>query len=249
MNSVLAIYKQKGETPLAALGRLRVEKPEYEKETLSYAGRLDPMAEGVMLVLVGDANKEREKYLNLDKIYITQILCGVSTDTHDLLGLVTENKHMEINEKEFAKVVNSFVGEFSQKYPAYSSKTVGGTQLHELSRKGEMFNIPEHKVFLHSAKVVAYKKLSGREALNNVLFSVDSVSGDFRQKEIKDRWKEVLRYQNTEFDLFELELSVSSGFYVRQFASDIGEKLRAPALAYSIRRIKVAEWGIENCIL
>ena len=56
MSSVLTIYKNKGETPLQALSRLRKEKPELEKETLSYAGRLDPLAEGLMLVLIGDAN-------------------------------------------------------------------------------------------------------------------------------------------------------------------------------------------------
>lgn len=246
MNSVLAIYKKRGETPLQALDRLREERPEYEKEILSYAGRLDPMAEGVMLVLAGEANKEREKYLNLDKTYVTQILCGVSTDTHDLLGLVTEIKPMGISESKFTEAVRSFLGEFSQKYPAYSSKTVGGVQLHELSRKGEGFDTPAHKVKIENIKIINSKKVSASDVLGYVLSSVDLVSGDFRQEETKERWKEILKYQNSQFDLFELELSVSSGFYVRQFAADIGEKLGCPALAYSIKRTKVGEWGIER---
>ena len=58
----IVIYKKVGETPLEALDRLRKIKPEYREETLSYAGRLDPVAEGVMLVLVGEECKNKEKY-------------------------------------------------------------------------------------------------------------------------------------------------------------------------------------------
>lgn len=244
MNSVLVIYKKRGETPLQALDRLRKEKPEYAEEKMTYAGRLDPMAEGVMLVLVGEANKERERYLSLDKTYLAEILCGISTDTHDLLGLVTEIKPMEISLDKFEEVVGSFVGKFSQKYPAYSSKTVGGVQLHALSRKGEVFDAPEHEVRIENIKIVNSKKVSTSDVFKHTLLSVDLVLGDFRQEETKEKWKEILKYQDNEFDLFEIELSVSSGFYVRQFAVDLGEKLGCPALAYSIKRTKVGEWTI-----
>ncbi len=246
MNFVLAVYKKKFETPLQALDRLRVEKPEFAKERLSYAGRLDPMAEGLMIVLVGEANKEREKYLSLDKTYITEILCGVSTDTHDLLGLVTEIKPMEIDEKIFAEIAISFVGKFNQKYPAYSSKTVGGIQLHELSRKGISVEIPEHDVSLYSAEILGHRKIGAKDILNNAVFSADSISGDFRQEKIKSEWeKEIVKFQDSQFDLFKLQLKTSSGFYVRQFAHDLGEKLDVPALAYSIKRTKVGRWEIE----
>lgn len=244
MDSVLAIYKKKGETPLQALNRLRNEKPEFANETLSYAGRLDPLAEGLMLVLVGEANKNREKYLGLDKTYIAEILCGVSTDTHDLLGLVTEVKGVEVDGEKFNETTRSFVGEFSQKYPAFSSKTVGGVQLHELSRKGEVVDIPEHEVSLYSIEVISHKKIKVEDVLEDALSSVDLVDGDFRQKEIKNKWEVSLKNQNIEFDLFEVELKVSSGFYVRQLAYDLGKKLGIPALAYSIKRIKVGEWVI-----
>ena len=56
----IKLYKEKGETPLERLDRFREENPEYGEVKLSYAGRLDPMAEGVMLILIGDENKERE---------------------------------------------------------------------------------------------------------------------------------------------------------------------------------------------
>ncbi len=239
MGSVLTIYKKKGETPLQALSRLRRENPELEKETLSYAGRLDPLAEGLMLVLIGDANKEREKYLGLDKTYVSEILCGISTDTHDLLGLVNEIKEESIGAKKFIEGADTFLGKFSQKYPAFSSKTVGGVQLHELSRNGKVVDIPEHEVSLNKMTVISQRKITAEDVLQNVLFSVDLVSGDFRQEEIRNKWELSLKNKNNEFDLFEVELQVSSGFYVRQFAYDLGEKLGIPALAYSIKRTRV----------
>ncbi len=246
MDSVVAIYKRRGETPLQALSRLRVEKSELVNETLSYAGRLDPLAEGLMLVLIGEENKNREKYLGLDKTYIVEILCGVSTDTHDLLGLVTEVGSKEITLKKFTESVSSFVGKFTQKYPAFSSKTVGGVQLHELSRKGEIVDVPEHEVSLYSAGIISSKVVTGKEVLENALLSVDLIDGDFRQEETKEKWETKLRDVNMEFVLFEVELNVSSGFYVRQLASDLGEKLGVPALAYSIKRTKVGEWEIPG---
>ncbi|TSC55159.1 MAG: tRNA pseudouridine55 synthase [Parcubacteria group bacterium LiPW_30] len=243
MGSVLTIYKKKGETPLQVLSRLRKEKPELEKEILSYAGRLDPLAEGLMLVLIGDANKEREKYLGLDKTYVAEILFGVSTDTHDLLGLVNEIKEVLVDEKKFNEAASTFIGKFSQKYPAFSSKTVGGVQLHELSRNGKVVDIPEHEVSLNKMTVISQRKITAEDVLQNALFSIDLVSGDFRQEEIRNKWELLLKNKNIEFDLFEVELQVSSGFYVRQFANDLGEKLGIPALAYSIKRTMAGEWS------
>lgn len=109
--SVITIYKKIGETPLEALTRLRESVPEYKEETLSYAGRLDPMAAGVMLVLAGDANKEREKYLNLEKDYSAEILFGISTDTYDTLGLITEVSRTVLDIGEFEGRLKEKVGE------------------------------------------------------------------------------------------------------------------------------------------
>jgi tRNA U55 pseudouridine synthase TruB len=66
---MILIDKKVGETPLELINRIRIEMPELKDERLSYAGRLDPMAEGQMLILVGDENDNREKYLGLDKEY------------------------------------------------------------------------------------------------------------------------------------------------------------------------------------
>jgi tRNA pseudouridine(55) synthase len=106
---VITIYKKKGETPYEALMRLRLARPEYAALPLSYAGRLDPMAEGVLIVLVGEENKYREKYLDLEKTYKVQILFGIGTDTYDVLGKVIDVKNIPISETEVRQAIKNTV--------------------------------------------------------------------------------------------------------------------------------------------
>ena len=72
----IAIYKKIGQTPLMALENLRFENPEWVDLPMTYAGRLDPTAEGLLLVLVGEDCKEKDKYLGLSKEYELSILFG-----------------------------------------------------------------------------------------------------------------------------------------------------------------------------
>jgi len=252
--SVIAIYKKIGETPLEALARLRQSVPEYKDETLSYAGRLDPMASGVMLVLSGDANKEREKYLNLNKDYSAEIIFGVSTDTYDILGLITTMSKVPFDmvdiEKKVTEKMQEMKGTFSQKYPEYSSKPVDGQPLFMHARAGKRVSVPSHDVTVYDAGLTSVKLINTTELLSRIERQVNDVKGDFRQADIISMWKEKLTQTNAKaFVVAEVDLSVSSGFYVRQYAHDIGQMLEVPACALSILRTRVGEWGIGDCVL
>jgi len=71
-----------------ALNRTRKLEQIDAKTPLTYAGRLDPMAEGVLIILVGDECKKKQKYLGLDKEYEIEVLFGLETDTQDILGVI-----------------------------------------------------------------------------------------------------------------------------------------------------------------
>jgi len=249
MNEVVAIQKKLGETPLEALTRLRAEKAEYKDETLSYAGRLDPMASGVMLVLVGDANKEREKYLNLEKVYQAEILFGVSTDTFDTLGLVTEIKAVELAEQTILDAVGSLTGTFTQKYPSFSSKPVDGIPLFAHARAGKRVPVPSHDVTLHEAKLLRLEKFDSLSLLKKITDQVALVQGDFRQADITSAWQEKLGKEHMDFIVAEVTLRVSSGFYVRQYAEDLGRLLSVPSCALSILRTEAGKWGLDDCLI
>jgi tRNA pseudouridine55 synthase len=96
-DQVLKLYKKVGETPLECLERFRKNHPKFKNQKMTYAGRLDPLAEGELLVLVGESCKNKEKYLKLDKEYLVDILFGFETDSYDLLGLpVSPGKRNQI---------------------------------------------------------------------------------------------------------------------------------------------------------
>lgn len=119
MEKAVCLYKQIGETPLRCIERLRASSERYATATLSYAGRLDPMAEGLLLIMVDEGNKSREEFLNLDKTYTCEILFDVATDTYDVLGKVRDfvNKDNTVTEGAVRSALQSFVGTRVQQYP------------------------------------------------------------------------------------------------------------------------------------
>ena len=126
---------------------------------MTYAGRLDPMASGLLLILAGKEVKQKERYLKLSKEYEFEILFGFSTDTHDILGKVYHsniltNVGINLSKKKLVKLIRSnlknFQGEFTQDYPMYSSKTVKGKPLFQYARTGEEVDIPNRKIYVKS---------------------------------------------------------------------------------------------------
>src|SRR3989344_5679248 len=216
---VLNLYKQLGETPREGLERLRVQKPHYEHEVLSYAGRLDPMAEGVMLCLVGSANKRREAYLELSKEYVFDILFGFSTDTYDVLGRVMETGDAGgITRDAVQKGLNEFRGHIDQEYPPYSSKTVEGKSLFEWARNNALSSIllPSRSVTIYHIDIMSLYKVKEAQLLAYIEDSVGRVNGDFRQDEILAGWRQNLKQKGgREFACATVKIECSSGTYAR----------------------------------
>ncbi|MFA6430241.1 MAG: hypothetical protein WC229_00495 [Candidatus Paceibacterota bacterium] len=238
--AVLILDKKRGETPLECLNRFKKDNPEYRDEKMTYAGRLDPLASGLLLVLVGEECKNKEKYLGLDKEYVVDVLFGFSTDTYDILGLVKDTSSQSIISIE--DTLSTFVGKFSQKYPAFSSKTVGGEPLFALAKSGGISEdeIPTKDVEIKSIDFLGEKNISKSDLENFVKDSVALVFGDFRQKETLESWDKALKNtQQKEFKVISIRVSCTSGTYMRSLANEIGMKVGVSALALNIRRIKI----------
>lgn len=249
---VLNLYKQSGETPRERLERLRGAQPHYAHEVLSYAGRLDPMAEGVLLCLVGSANKRREAYLELDKEYVLDILFGFSTDTYDILGRVMETGDASgVAREQVIKGLNEFRGHIAQEYPPYSSKTVEGKSLFEWARQGALSSLvlPSRTVHIYNLTVTSMYKVSEKELFTYITDGVEKVQGDFRQEEIQTAWRKYLKANGTrEFPCATVKIQCSSGTYMRSIAHGLGVELGVPALALHILRTKVGEYSVEKSL-
>ncbi len=257
---VINLYKKTGETPLERINRLRVEYSEFKDTTLSYAGRLDPLAEGVMIVLVGDeANQKREQYLGLDKEYYFDVVFGVSTDTYDALGLVTDflpiiqtDKPVEqlIDFKKLHEEMKEMKGVLMQEYPPFSSKTVKGKPLFEWAKEGRLGEIvmPQIQIEIYSLEIAKTAILSATDLKEKVKELVASVKGDFRQREIADRWHEVFSSlpSGTVFPSVTFKVVCSSGSYVRTIAHNLGKAFGIGAITLNIMRERVGNYLVSD---
>ncbi len=237
--AVLTLYKNRGETPLECLERFKKENPDYKNEKMTYAGRLDPLAEGLLLVLVGEECKNKEKYLGLDKQYEVDMLFGFATDTYDLLGKVINMRNPE--NFSLGNILQNFVGKFSQKYPAYSSKYFDKAKSGELDED----KIESKEIEIKSIELIGQKTISKDDLEKYIKDSIALVSGDFRQKEILEIWnKELGKTSIKEFPIVSIRVSSTSGTYMRSLANSIGEKVGIPTLALNIKRMKVGDFII-----
>ena len=256
MQKVYTIYKNVGETPLEALERFRVEQVNvahqkndqdlvtfWKTVPMTYAGRLDPMAEGELLILVGDEWKNKERYLGLDKEYEVEIIIGIETDTYDTLGLITSVATTDaicaIDVSAIARELKSYVGPYTQFYPPYSSKTVDGKQLHELARADSLpEEIPTKEVEIYDIATLSASTITEAALLERVTKNIMQVRGDFRQKEILKLWHQNLT-GNRIFSVLTIRVNCSSGTYMRSLAHRIGSQVGVGASALSIKRTKI----------
>ena len=245
---MLKLHKKIGETPLECLQRWTKENPKYENIKMTYAGRLDPMAEGELLVLVGEECNDKEKYLGLDKEYEFEVLFGFETDTYDILGL----PHLEIepageydlarHKEKIERFLEKIRGKQKQKYPPFSSKTVDGKPLFELAKAGELdeSKIPEKEIEIYEADFTKSYWINGQDLKADILKRITLVKGDFRQEEILKKWKEQLLGRGEErFLVSGFKVVCSSGTYIRGLVDSFGKMVNYPTLAFKIKRTKI----------
>ena len=161
-NGVIIINKGEGLTSQAVVNRV---KRLLGAEKAGHTGTLDPMATGVLPVLVNRGVKASEFMLTSDKHYVATLLLGITTDTEDVTGEVLSRSDEIPSETYVREAVASFVGEYMQTPPMYSALKVGGKKLYELAREGQVIERQARPVVIHSISV---DKLSDTEYILDV---------------------------------------------------------------------------------
>jgi len=264
MRSHIVVYKEIGETPLQAIEKWQERCPEYQTVPATYAGRLDPMASGKLLVLIGDACKEKDTYMKLDKEYEIEVLIDISTDTGDVLGMpVYSGNQTILTRPTLASALKSVLGTHSVPYPAYSSKTVAGKPLFLYALDGTLdsIEIPTHSETIYSISILSSDRkkvmladmhvpkkdvrMRIKELLSHAPRSTEptkALGADFRQDEIKKQWEELFdTMPERTFTILKLKVTCASGTYMRTLASRIASELGSTGLALSIRRTRIGQ--------
>jgi len=247
---IISYYKKLGETPKEAIERLRDEKPQYKNSRLTYAGRLDPMAEGVLLVLEGDyTDADKLKILNLPKQYYFEVLWGFKSDTFDILGISQKSGNSAAGGAKLNHVLLEIKNLKEIPYPPFSSKTLNGVPLFKLAREGKLDDskIPTRNIKISSVSKIRDFEISGAELLKIIQARISLVTGDFRQKETEERWSKILSTsKDTHFLVSCFRAEVSTGTYIRSLANIMGEKLGNGALCLRIVREKVGDYESKD---
>ena len=259
----VVIEKQRGQTPLEAITAWRKAHPMFAEVRASYAGRLDPMAEGKLLVLLGDECRKQDRYIGLDKEYEVEFVLGIGTDTGDALGMPTldSGSHTVL---DMERTLSTLVGSHAIPYPAFSSKTVNGKPLFLYTLEGTLdtITIHTHDERIYRIKLLETSPLSPSDLTHRIDRALAVVprsdepskvlGADFRQDAIRAAWKDVFAdlSPDTCFGYVRLRVTCASGTYMRTLAERLGSERGTRGFALTIRRTKIGRyvplgpWGV-----
>ena len=169
MNGVLNIYKEAGFTSHDVVAKLRGI---LKQKKIGHTGTLDPDAEGVLPVCLGNATKLCGLLSDKEKTYEAVLLLGQTTDTQDTSGRILSTAPVTVDEEAVREAVLSFLGDYDQVPPMYSALKVGGKKLYELAREGKEVERKARRVRILELEI-------HRISLPEVSFSVTCTSGTY----------------------------------------------------------------------
>jgi tRNA pseudouridine55 synthase len=191
----------------------------YAKTKVGHGGTLDPLAEGVLPIALGEATKLAGRMLDSDKIYVFTVQFGAETSTLDTEGEVVATSDVRPTLADVEAVLPRFTGRIEQVPPAYSALKVGGQRAYDLARAGEVVELKARAVTIFSLSVQA-------EPVEALHFSSEGKDGPSTSS------------GRTGLEEVTLEAHVSKGTYIRSLARDIAYALGTCGHVTYLRRTK-----------
>jgi tRNA pseudouridine55 synthase len=189
---------------------------------IGHTGTLDPMATGVLPLVVGRATRLAQFLTASDKTYEATIAFGRTSDTYDAKGRLIATCDARPEREQLAAALNAFRGTFEQTPPAYSAKNIDGERSYDLARR--------------AARAAETRSADG--STEQVLTRPKAVSVTVRHLDVLDFDGETTK----------LGMTVSAGFYVRSLAHDLGQALGCGAVLIGLRRTRSGEFGLDRAV-
>lgn len=220
IHGFLNINKPAGMTSHSVVARLRrilaIKK-------IGHTGTLDPDVTGVLPIAIGQATKLSQYLLEADKVYEGQLILGISTDTEDYSGEITEiikgldqlDCALKLTREEIQESMQGLVGQIEQIPPMYSAVKVKGKRLYQLARQGQEVDRKSRLITIHE-------------------FTCQEV-GQFI-------------HEGEPYPLINFRLACSKGTYARTICVQLGEILGYPATMYSLVRTETASFDLNTSI-
>lgn len=157
IDGILLIDKEKGITSYDVIRK--VKKVLGREQKIGHAGTLDPLASGLLILLLGKATKSMNTFHTYNKVYEVVGKLGFATDTQDMEGRVInkDEKSIKPNMEEIREVIEkNFLGDISQIPPNYSAKKIQGQKAYDLAREGKQFTIEKKDIHISQYEVFEY---------------------------------------------------------------------------------------------
>ena len=148
-SGILIVNKEKGCTSFDIVNRI---SKLFGIKKIGHTGTLDPLAEGVLIVCIGQATKVVELLTAEDKEYIAKVKLGLKTDTYDIEGKVIEEKIVE--DVNIEDIVNSYKKTYMQEVPIYSAVKVNGKKLYDYARENKKVKLPKKEVTIKEIEIL-----------------------------------------------------------------------------------------------
>ena len=162
MQGFLLLDKPNGITSFAAVSKI---KRAASEKRVGHTGTLDPMATGVLPLLLGRATALSSLMLDADKKYIAKIQLGITTDTDDITGKVISENNVSVSQADVDIVLQKFIGKISQTPPMYSALKKDGVRLYDLARQGKTVEIASREIEVFELSVLTPLNESGSFSL------------------------------------------------------------------------------------
>lgn len=162
MNGIICVNKPKDWTSFDVVAKFRGIA---RTKKCGHTGTLDPMATGVLPILLGNATKLSSLIPDSDKGYCAGFQLGVTTDTLDCTGTVLSSVPVQVSAQQLETALESFRGTISQIPPMYSAVQVNGRRLYDLARCGQTVERPSRTVTIHQLNLLDYDPKTGEGKL------------------------------------------------------------------------------------
>ncbi|KLI64143.1 tRNA pseudouridine(55) synthase TruB [Aurantiacibacter marinus] len=235
-NGWLILDKPRGLGSTQAVGAVKrnLREAGYGKVKTGHGGTLDPLAEGVLLIALGEATKLTGRMLDADKTYEFTIQFGEETTTLDTEGEVTATSDRRPPLAAIAAICEHFTGEIDQVPPKYSALKVDGRRAYDLARAGEEVELKTRRVTIHSLS------FTGPDLSGEGVSAFDTTLGR------PDPWDPQAPLEMA--DAVTLVARVSKGTYIRSLARDIARALGTVGHVTYLRRTQAGPFREEQAI-
>jgi tRNA pseudouridine55 synthase len=231
MDGLLIVDKPSGPTSHDVVARMRRALGE---KRIGHTGTLDPMATGILLLVVGKATRLAKFLSGSDKSYDAIVRLGFATDTADAqgrrIGLVSDWTMPSRAAIEAA--LDAFRGTFMQQPPAFSAKKIDGQRSYKLARDARLKPSSRCENPGDRSSTVSVSALPAPAALP------DPVRVTAQRIEIV----------GIDADTVTLQVDCSAGFYIRSLAHDLGERLGVGAHLTALRRTRIGDFGLDAAV-